>query len=88
MEKYKLLLILIGCGTHKLYEANQSTNMVQSIFRFRADEKMRSCHFIPNKVLFAVLFCDTQFYVGAYYNYCMIKIIYSVLKPKYLMKYL
>ena len=33
---------------------------------------MRSCHFIPNKVLYAVIFYDTQFYVGTYYNYCMI----------------
>ena len=42
------------------------------IFRFRTDEKMRSCHFIPNKVLYVVIFYDTQFYVGTYYNYCMI----------------
>ena len=53
MKKYKLQLILIGCGTHKLYEP---TNMVY-IFRFRPDEKMRSCYFIPNKVLYAVC-CD------------------------------
>ena len=26
------------------------------------EEKMRSCHFIPNKVLYAVIFYDTQFY--------------------------
>ena len=38
------------------------------IFRFWTDEKMRSCHFIPNKVLYAVMFYDTQFYVGTYYN--------------------
>ena len=68
MKKYKLQLIFIGCGTNKLYE---TTNMVH-IFRFRTDEKMRSCHFIPNKVLYAVIFYDTQFYVGKYYNYCMI----------------
>ena len=42
-----------------------------SIFRFRTDEKMRSCHFIPNKVLHAVIFYDTQFYLGTYYNYYM-----------------
>ena len=58
MKKYKLKLILIGCGTHNLYEP---TNMVY-IFRNRTDEKMRSCHFIPNKVLYAVIFYDTLFY--------------------------
>ena len=42
------------------------------IFRFRTDEEMRTCHFIPNKVLYAVIFYDTQFYVGTYYNYYMI----------------
>ena len=46
---------------------NQPTNMVY-IFKFRTDEKMRSCHFIPNKVLYAVIFYDTQFYVGTHYN--------------------
>ena len=47
MKKYKLQLTLIGCDTHKLYE---STNM-ENIFWFRTDEKVRSCHFIPNKML-------------------------------------
>ena len=58
MKKYKLQLILIGRGTHKLYEP---TNTVY-IIRFRTEEKMRSCHFIPKKVLYAVIFNDTQFY--------------------------
>ena len=58
MEKYKLQTILIGCGTHKLYEASNTVY----IFRFRTDEKMCSCHFIPNKVLYVVIFYDTQFY--------------------------
>ena len=33
---------------------------------------MHSCHFIPNKVLYAVIFYDTQLKVGTYYNYYMI----------------
>ena len=61
MKKYKLQAKLIRCGTHKLYEpTNQPTNMIY-IFRFGTDEKMRSCHFIPNKVLYAVIFYDKSF---------------------------
>ena len=64
MKKYKLQLILIGCGTRKLYEPTNLPIWYIYIFRFRTDEKMLSCHFIPNKVLYAVIFYDTQFYLG------------------------
>ena len=59
MKKYKLQAILIGNGTRKLM--NQPIWYIY-IFRFRTDEKMRSCHFNPNKVLYDVIFYDTQFY--------------------------
>ena len=62
MKKYKLQVILIGYRVPTTsYMNNQPIYMVY-IFRFRTDEKMRSCHFIPNKVLYAVIFYDTQFY--------------------------
>ena len=43
MEKYKLQLIPIWCGTHKLYEYPTNQPILVYIFC--------SCHFIPNKVL-------------------------------------
>ena len=50
MKKYKLQLILIGCGTHKLYEpTNQPIWYTFHVQNRR--ENAYSCHFIPNKVL-------------------------------------
>ena len=72
MKKYKLQLILIWCGTHKLYE---STN--QPIwYTFSGSEQTRKCVAV---ILFLIKCCmlwyfmiPTQFYVGTYYNNCMI----------------
>ena len=51
MKKYKLQLTNTYWVRHtQVVWTKQSTNMVY-IFRFRTDEKMRSCHFIPNKLL-------------------------------------
>ena len=60
MKKYKPQLILIGCGTHKFM--NQPINQYGIHFQVQNRREMRSCHFIPNKVLYAVIFYDTQFY--------------------------
>ena len=44
------------CHTQVIWITNQSTNMVH-INRFRTNEKMRNCHFIPNKKC-----CDILWY--------------------------
>ena len=72
MKKYKLQLILIVCVTHKLYEpTNQPT-----LYAFSGSEQMRKCVAV---ILFLIkcrmlwyFMIPTQFYVGTYYNYCVI----------------
>ena len=62
MKKYKFQAIGTNWVWHtQVIWTNESTNMVY-LFRFRTDEKMRSCHFIPNKVLYAAIFYYTKFY--------------------------
>ena len=63
----------------KLKLVNFKLNLV---ITFSGSEQTRkcvlSCHFIPNKMLYAVIFYDTQFYVGTYYNYWMINHLATV----------
>ena len=64
MKKYKLQEILIGCGTHKLYE--KPTN--QPIwYKFSGSEQTRKCvavilFLIKSCMQYAVIFYDTQLY--------------------------
>ena len=66
MKKYKLQLAsyyLLGVA-HTSY-MNQPINQYGIHFQVQNRREMRSCHFISNKVLYAVIFDDTQFYVGS-----------------------
>ena len=57
---------------HASYMNNQPIYQYGIDFQVQNRREMRSCLFIPNKVLYVVIFYDTQFYVGTYYNYYMI----------------
>ena len=50
---------------------NQPIKQYGIHFQVQNRREMHSCHFIRSKVPYAVIFYDTQFYVGTY-NYCMI----------------
>ena len=67
MTKYKLQLILIECGTHKLYEPTNQPIW----YTFLSSEQTRKCVTVILFIIkvikccmqYAVIFYDTQFYI-------------------------